>query len=45
VDGPGPWAVVDADGALLGVYDGDGTGLCRAVVVLADGSGPSDDAG
>ena len=31
--GPGPWAVVDADGALLAVYERDGD-LAKAAVVL-----------
>lgn len=33
--GPGPWAVVDAAGALLGVYEPAGPGRARPAVVLA----------
>jgi hypothetical protein len=37
VDGDGPWAVVDASGALLAVYERHPEGRVKPSVVLAPG--------
>lgn len=41
VSGDGPWAVLDAGGALLAVYEAHGAGKAKPAVVLAGAVGPS----
>jgi len=42
VDGPGPWAVVTAAGALLAVYEGHRDQLAKPAVVLGPGEAEGD---